>query len=215
MNCIDLPSAFNNGAEYLELGMFKQRCDVSDLIAEAKIRFIRTVALHAFLPGQTFKCRELNVLEFRENRTHQLFNDRKDIVLFHKAHLDINLCEFRLTVSTKVFITEAAGNLEIAFHACNHKQLLIDLRTLRQCPEPAVVNTGRNQIVTCAFRCGTGKDRCGNFHESFLIQNPAGNHLNLVTQDQVILKRFAAKIEIPVLQTDVFTGIGVIRNRDR
>lgn len=57
------------------------------------------------------------------------------------------LSEFRLTVSTKVFVTEAFNDLVVAVKACAHQHLFEELRRLRQSIEVAVVNTRGNQIV--------------------------------------------------------------------
>jgi len=53
------------------------------------------------------------------------------IVLVHKAHFNVQLGEFRLAVGAEILITVAARNLVVAFHACNHEQLLKQLRRLR------------------------------------------------------------------------------------
>ena len=47
--------------------------------------------------------------------------DLDDIVLFDEGHLNIKLGEFRLAISTEIFIPIATGNLEIALHSGNHQ----------------------------------------------------------------------------------------------
>ena len=57
--------------------------------------------------------------------------DRQYILLLDEAHLAVDLCEFRLTVCTKVFVTEALDDLEVAIEATHHQELLEGLRRLR------------------------------------------------------------------------------------
>ena len=216
MQGIDLSSRFHHGTEYLKFSLFKQRGNIVDLIAEPEIRLVGSIPLHALLPGQTGKVfRQFNLFQFPEDAAHQLFNDRKDIIFLYEAHLDINLGKLRLTVGTQIFIPETSGNLEVPFHSCNHQQLLVDLRRLRQRPETAVVDSGRNQIVTGTFRCRSCQDRSGNLNKSLFIQHAAGNHLNLMPQDQILLKRLSSEVEVPVLETDILTGIRIVCDRDR
>ena len=47
-----------------------------------------------------------------------------DIILINKTHFTVNLCKLWLTVSTKILITEALGNLKIAVETSNHQELL-------------------------------------------------------------------------------------------
>lgn len=60
------------------------------------------------------------------------FDEREPHLFVHEAHLDVDLGELRLTVSTQIFVTEAARDLKVFFHPADHEQLLIDLRGLRR-----------------------------------------------------------------------------------
>ena len=66
-----------------------------------------------------------------EDCLHQIFNNREYCIFITEAHFNINLCEFRLSVSTQIFIAETSCNLEILFHTSYHQQLLVDLWRLR------------------------------------------------------------------------------------
>ena len=52
------------------------------------------------------------------------FESGNDIFLFNKTHLTVYLSKLRLTVCTKIFITETLYNLEVTIKAGNHQQLL-------------------------------------------------------------------------------------------
>ena len=66
---------------------------------------------------------KVNATEFLEEMFRHLLEDIDDIVLLHKTHLTVNLCELGLTVSAKVFIAETLDDLEIAVHASHHEKL--------------------------------------------------------------------------------------------
>ena len=80
-----------------------------------------------------------------------LLEDVDDVVLLHKTHLAVNLCEFRLTVGTEVFVAETLDNLEIAVHASHHQQLLQCLRRLREGIELSGIHARRHYEVACAL----------------------------------------------------------------
>jgi isoleucyl-tRNA synthetase len=62
-----------------------------------------------------------------EKMLGKTFKRVKDVFLFYKCHLTVNLCKFRLTVSAQVFISETAYNLKITVISRNHQQLFKSL----------------------------------------------------------------------------------------
>ena len=75
-----------------------------------------------------------------------------DVFLGYERHLAVNLCEFRLSVGTQVFVAEAFHDLEIAVESRHHKQLLESLRTLRQGIELSRVHARGHDEVACSLR---------------------------------------------------------------
>ncbi len=75
------------------------------------------------------------------------FESGNDIFLFNKNSFTVYLSKFRLTVGTKIFITETLYNLEVTIKAGNHQQLL-------QCLETVVVHK-----LSWFIREGTTKSR--------------------------------------------------------
>ena len=55
----------------------------------------------------------LYATDFLEQIFGHAFEEVDDVILLHKRHFAVNLCEFRLAVSTQVFVTEAFGYLEV------------------------------------------------------------------------------------------------------
>ena len=58
-------------------------------------------------------------------------HDLHDLFLIHEGCLNVDLCEFRLSVGPEVFIAKTLGNLIIAIHPGSHQDLLKELGRLR------------------------------------------------------------------------------------
>ncbi len=82
---------------------------------------------------------ELRVQNFLEQLTNHLLGQTDDVLFVEEAGFDVDLGEFRLTVSTQVFVAEAFGDLVVTVEASHHQQLLEQLRRLRQGEEAARV----------------------------------------------------------------------------
>src|SRR5690606_41324029 len=71
-----------------------------------------------------------HLLSFPTRRSSDL--SVQHIFLLYERHLAVDLCEFRLSVCTQVFIPEAFHNLKIAIKAAHHQQLFESLWRLWQ-----------------------------------------------------------------------------------
>ena len=54
--------------------------------------------------------------------------EQKDIVYINKRQFHIDLCKFRLTVSTEILVTETLYDLEITVISGTHQKLFENLR---------------------------------------------------------------------------------------
>ena len=133
----------------------------------------------------------------------------EDIVDVNEGHFEVDLCEFRLTVSAEILVAEAARELDISVHACDHQQLLVHLRGLGQGVELAVVDTGRNDVVTRALGGGLDHHRGFDLGGAVCVEVLAGCLCDLVTHHEVPLERLAAQVEVAVLQAELLVGLGV------
>ena len=154
-------------------------------------------------------------MRFLEEILDHRLHHRQDVFLVQEGHLDIELREFRLTVGTKVLVAEAADNLEIFLIAGNHKQLLEDLRRLRQSVEFARVQTARNEEVASAFRRALAEHRRFDFEEAVAVKEIAHNLRHAVTQNDVLLHFRAAQVEIAVLQAHHFIYVNAVLDVER
>ena len=129
VDATDSSACFNRILKYNKFAVFDSLCHINQLHAETDIRFIRTESVHCFLPGHSLD-RELyiDIQYIFEQMRKQSLIDINDIINIYKRKFHIHLCKFRLTVCTKVFITETFYDLEIAVISGAHQQLFEDLR---------------------------------------------------------------------------------------
>ena len=123
----------------------------------------------------------------------------------HKAHLDVELIELtRRAVRARIFVAKTRGDLEITVKARDHEQLFKLLRRLRQGVKFAGVQARRHEEVACAFRAGRCQDGRLKFGETLLDHPTAERVDDLPAQNNVIVQRLAAQIEIAMLEADFF-----------
>ncbi len=65
---------------------------------------------------------------FGDHGCVEAFDHLQHVVAMDKRHFQIELRKLRLAVAALIFVTEAAGDLEVAVHARNHQKLLQLLR---------------------------------------------------------------------------------------
>ena len=169
------------------------------LHSETHVRLVRAKTVHGLLPGDTLD-RKLNI--HIQNLFKQIckisFIYINDIVYIHKGQLHIDLGKLRLTVRTEIFITEAARDLDITVISGTHKKLLVKLRRLRQSVKAARMNSGRNQVISGAFRCTLSKDRSLHLQETFFCKEFSGESGNLAFHHKISLDIRSSQIQITV-----------------
>ena len=115
------------------------------------------------------------------------FVDIDDFILVNEGKLHVNLCKLRLTVRTKVLITEALCQLEVTVIARAHQQLFKKLRRLRKRIEVARMHTARHQIISCSFRCALAEHRSLDLNEAFFIHKVADALCDFAPEDDILL----------------------------
>src|SRR5512146_612119 len=81
----------------------------------------------------------------------ETLDDFEHGVLLRVGHLEIDLGELGLAIGAKIFIAEAAHDLEISVETGDHQDLLENLRRLRQRVELAFVDPAGHEIIARAF----------------------------------------------------------------
>ena len=123
-----------------------------------------------------------------------------DVVLVHEGHLGVDLGELGLAVGAEILVAEATGDLEVAVKARDHEQLLVELGGLGQGVELAVVDTGRNEVVSCSL--GRGGDEAGGLDvdEAVLGVVVTGQLGDLGAGHDVVGHVGTAEVEVAVLE---------------
>ena len=94
----------------------------NELHAETQIRFVAAIIFHGISPRHTLeRFGQFNTPKSLEQMFGHSFESRNDVFLFYETHFTVNLCKFRLTVGTQVFVTETFCNLEITVEPGNHQ----------------------------------------------------------------------------------------------
>jgi hypothetical protein len=139
-----------------------------------------------------------------EDLAHQRLDHAEDRLGPRERHFHVHLRELGLPVGAQVLVAEALADLHVAVHPRDHEDLLEQLRRLRKRKELAGMHTARHEVVARAFRRGLGENRRLDLEEAVVVEVPAHDRRQPVTQDDVVLQPRATEIEIAVLEADVF-----------
>ena len=203
----------NGMTEGNEFGLFKNRSQILQFHTETVVGLVTAVNIHGFLPGNALeRQRNFNALDIHHHLVQHLFHDLQELVFIQEGTFDVHLGEVGLSVRTQVFVTEASGDLVVAFKAGDHQQLLVQLGRLGQSVEGSGMNSGGNQEVSGAFRSGTAQNRGFDIQEAVLIQEFADGTGNGCAHHQAVLHDWTAQVQIAVFHTGVFQSVSFIRN---
>ena len=182
--------------------------EIGDLHAKAQIGLIGAKAVHRFGVGEA-RQRSLQLLahHITEKAHKEAFGNIENVIDIDKGHFEVDLREFRLTVRTEILVAEAACELDVAVIARDHQELLVDLRRLRQRIEFAVMHTGGDEIVSCALRRRFHHHRGLDFEEAVFIEILPCAHRDLVAQNEILLERCSAEVEIAVFQAQLLIDL--------
>ena len=127
---------------------------------------------------------------------HQL----EEELAVREAHLDVELRDLLHPVGPKVFVAEAARDLEVAVEAGDDEQLLQDLRRLREREEAARLEAARNDEVARPFGCRLEEDRRLDLEEAGLLHRPPDRGDHAAAKPDVPLHLRPAQVEPAVAQ---------------
>src|SRR5262249_52432445 len=124
-----------------------------------EIRLVRTPPAHSFrvtVSGKR-KC-EVDSDQF-EHTNKQPLSERVDLIERSEAHLHIELSEFRLTVSTQIFVAKTTRDLKVLIETRDHAQLLEELRRLGKGEKLPRLYARRHDVIAGAFGRGLDQNR--------------------------------------------------------
>ena len=143
---------------------------------------------------------------FLDQVGHQPVDDLQNVVALDEGHLDVDLGELGLPVSSQVLVPEAAGHLHVAVVAGDHQDLLVDLGTLRQGVEAPGVHSTGDQVVASSLGRTAAQHRGLDLEKSVLVEVVACRLGHLVPQHEVLLKLIPAEIQKTVFQPQFLVG---------
>ncbi len=185
---------------------------VLELEAEAQVGPVRPVLLDGVVVRDARKW-SLDDCLFREapgRLDEEVLDQAHDLVRRHERHLDVELRELRLSVSALGLVPEATGDLEVAVNSGHHQKLLHLLRRLRQGVHEARKTARWHQEVARALRRAFDQHRSLDFDEGAGRQVVAHVLYDLMAQDQVLLHRGSAQVEIAMLEAQALVDLDLL-----
>ena len=206
-------ACLQRAGEHGEAAVLHSVGKIADLHTEADVGLIGAVTLHHFFVGISGNGHgKIDVHGLKEQSVDISLCHGQDVLHVHKAHLQIDLGELRLTVCAKILVAEATGNLHVAVKACHHGKLLVQLGRLGQCVERAGMHAGGNQVVSCTLGGGTDQIGSLDLDKAVLIEIVTGDLGHAVTEHQILLQFAAAEIQIAVFETNVLGGLAIVHD---
>ena len=129
------------------------------------------------------------------------------IFAFDKAHFQVNLTEFCLTVGARILVAQAFADLDVAIESSHHQDLLEELRALWQGVPHALVESRWNDKVARAFRRALDEKRGLYFSKSVGREVVARQLRDLAARAQDVLHAWAAQVDVSVLEADFLVDL--------
>ncbi len=129
------------------------------------------------------------------------------IFAFDKAHFQVNLTEFCLTVGARILVAQALADLDVAIESSHHQDLLEELRALWQGVPHALVESRWDDKVARAFRRALDEKRGLYFSKSVGREVVARQLRDLAARAQDVLHAWAAQVDVSVLEADFLVDL--------
>ena len=201
--------------EHFEIHTGQQIGNVDQLQRNTQVWLVGAKAAHGFRERHAREVRQLDLQQLLEQAAHHGFGDPHDVLFFNKRGFQVDLGEFRLTVSTQVFIPETLGNLVVTIETGHHQQLLEQLGGLRQRKEAAGMGPAGHQIITGPFRGRTGQDRGFHIHEALAFQESADRVSQARAELEVTQLLGTTQVHVAILEPHFLTGTTMLIQLER
>ena len=146
--------------EDAELGVARDLGRVLELEPEARVRLVGAEAAIGLLERHAReRRRDLDSEAFAPDAGVHPLHHVVEELLVGEAHLDVQLRDLLDAVGAEILVPEADRDLVVAVEAGDHRQLLQDLRALRQRVEAALLEPARDDEVARTFGRRLEEDR--------------------------------------------------------
>ena len=190
-------------AEDAELRAARHLGRVLDLEPEARVGLVGAEAAIGLLEGHPRERRlDLDPQALAPDpRVHPLHHVVEEL-LVGEAHLDVELRDLLDAVGAEILVPEADRDLVVAVEAGDHRQLLEDLRALRQRVEAALLEAARDDEVARALGRRLEEDRRLDVEEAGGLHLAPDDPDHLRAQADVALQLVAAQVEPAVAEAE-------------
>ena len=202
--------------ENLEVGAREDRRQLLDLQLVSKIRLVHAVSKHRVRVGDTADgCRHGHAKHLLPDVGKAAFYDVEHVILGDEGHLEIELGELRLAVGALVLVPVAAHDLEVAVHAGNHQELLVELRRLRQRVDVARLQPAGNQVITRPFRRTADQNRRLDLDKAFVVEKIPNGLSHPVSELEIPGHPLPSKIQVTVAKAQLLIDRAVFVDGER
>src|SRR5271166_109221 len=151
-----------------------------------------------------------------EKAVQYVLDDLEDVLLLHKAHLEVELVELsRRTVGAGVLVAITGGDLEIAVEARDHEELLELLGSLRQGVELARVQARWNEVIASALGARSREGGSLDLEEVVTPHALAYARDDLGAQNDVLVHASTTEVEEAVAKPSLLGSVLVGKDRER
>ena len=203
---LDLATSSERTGEHLEARSLERLGDAHELQAKTEVRAVNAVGVHAVLVVEAREGLRREFAHVAESLCYlgvEFFDDRHHVFLVDEAHLEVKLGVLGNAVGARVFVPVAACDLEVAFDARDHEELLHNLWRLREGEEVAGPRTRWHEKVPRTFRRGFDERRRFDLDEVPVRKKVTDVAHDMVAQADGVGRLRAAQIEVAILQAEL------------
>jgi hypothetical protein len=203
----DADRLHGGGAEGLHLGVGEDLGEVLEDHGETQVGLVGAVVVQRLGPGHRRDGPGTHAGGGLGRVEHRARHEAEHVVLADETGLEVELGEFELTIGAQVLVAQASRDLVVPVEAADHQKLLGDLGALGQHVElTGVPPRGHHELARALGRRGPEQWRL-DLAEALGVHGPAQGGVDERTQSQVALHLFAAKVEEPVAQANLFVDV--------
>ena len=187
--------------EDAELGAARGLGGVLDLEREAHVGLVRAEAPVGLGEGHVReRPRDLDAEALAPDGGERLLHQQEQLVAVGERHLHVELRDLLDAVGAEILVAEADRDLVVAVEAGDHRQLLQELRALRQREERSLVEAARHDEVAGALGGRLVEDRRLDVEEARRLHLAADDPDHLRAEPDVALQLVAPEVEPAVAQ---------------
>ena len=154
----------------------------------------------------------LNAAGLEKDSTNEVLGDVANICRIDEGHLQIDLCELRLTIRPEILVPKALHDLNVPIEPGGHQKLLVRLWRLRQRIELPRLDAAWHEVIPGALRSALHQDGGFDLDKPELLKISMDGLIDGVSKQEIALQRRTTEVKKTVTQADVLVRLDVIFN---